>query len=69
MKVRFDTTAFQLSHGWGKNPRGTGMWGFGPSANCSLDQVFWHNGSFADAKKAAAAHFSAKGVRNVTVMP
>jgi hypothetical protein len=65
--VRVDTHGFQAAHG--RAPRGRGTWAFGPDRNtdaCS-DAMFWFNGSFAEARAAAVAHFAARGVSTVHV--
>lgn len=70
MTVHFDTTTFQFSHG--KAPRGTGSWGFAPSRNRGdfhLDQVVFFQGTYAQCKAQARAHFAAAGVRHVVVCP
>lgn len=71
VKTTIDTDKYFASHL--KAPRGKGRWGFCPSkawgtANY-LDHVFWFNGTYAEAKRAAIAHFSAKGVVHAVVCP
>jgi hypothetical protein len=68
-RIEFDTSKFERAHG--KAPRGTGSWAFCPAglydrANY-LDHVFWHSGSYGQAKRAAAAHFAARDVSVVVV--
>lgn len=66
----FNTRNFELSHGGA--PRGVGSWAFVAAEHADrldyLDFVFWHRGSFSDAKRAAAKHFRALNVSNVVVL-
>lgn len=65
--MKFSTREFEFSHG--KKPRGTGTWAFATVAAPAPGSpaIFWHNGSFAEAKKAAREHF--KGATVVHVQP
>ena len=58
--VEFDTREFEYAHG--KMPRGRGGWGFIAHEKSKrddyFDHIFWFNGLYADAKKAARAHFA-----------
>lgn len=69
VKTRIDPEKYMASHG--KAPRGWGNWGFCPSKAWNtenyLSQVFWFTGTYGEAKRAAIAHFSAKGVLNAVV--
>jgi hypothetical protein len=60
-RVQFDTSEFERAHG--RNPRGRGSWAFADAQHARradyLDFVFWFNGSYGEAKRAAAAHFAA----------
>jgi hypothetical protein len=63
MRIEFDTTEYESNHG--AKPRGRGNWAFvddyyARKANY-LEFVFWAGAdlTYADAKKAAAAHFRA----------
>ena len=71
VKTRIDTDKYFASHL--KAPRGMGRCAFCPSkawgtANY-LDHVFWFNGTYGEAKRAAIAHFSAKGVKYAVACP
>lgn len=61
-KVTFNTSDFYRAHS--RAPRGRGSWAFVDAQFAErdnyLDFVFWANGLYADAKKAAAAHFAAQ---------
>jgi hypothetical protein len=66
--VRFDSHLFERSHG--KQPRGEGMWCFAPEGDDRAgrtDRRFWFNGTFAEAKKAAKAHYTQLNVRKMLV--
>jgi hypothetical protein len=60
MTVEVTTREFESAHG--KRPSGRGTWGFCPSRFYNDDQylthVFWYNGLYSDAKRAAVEHFS-----------
>ena len=45
------TGEYQFVHG--RKPRGTGQWGFNFDQNDDIRRVFWYNGPFAEAKRAA----------------
>lgn len=68
-RIEFITHPFEFAHG--KAPRGDGNWGFCPRSKYGradyLDFVYWFNGRYGDAKKAAAEHFSKLGVVDVVV--
>lgn len=71
MTVDFTTRPFECAHG--KLPRGRGSWAFCPVQNAYsdnyLDFVFWFNGRYTDAKRAAAKHFNKQpGVNVVAVL-
>lgn len=62
MKVEFSTDEYERTHG--KTPRGRGGWAFCPKSKYNrsdyLDFIFWApSGTFAEAKKAAKAHYQA----------
>lgn len=66
MKTRIETSRYQFAHG--KAPRGHGSWAFHPDFNvdASSAEILWvHRATFGEAKKAAVAHFSAKGTTSV----
>ena len=68
--VTFNTREFESNHG--AKPRGQGSWVFVAyefsRANNYLDHVKWfHQMTFADAKRAAAKAFAAEGVSEVVV--
>lgn len=46
----------------GRIPRGWGRWGFHPDFDVDAlsPEIFWHNGSFAHARRKAVAHFAGK---------
>jgi hypothetical protein len=54
-----------------KQPKGFGRWAFCPSKQWNtpdyLEHCFWFTGTYSEAKKAAIAHFTAKGVLYVVV--
>lgn len=50
----FSTSDYQFAHG--KHPRGRGNWAFSLMRNGG--DLFWFNGSYADAKIAARKHFA-----------
>lgn len=57
----------------GRAPKGFGMWGFSPDWNvdvCAKDaDIFWHKGTYTEAKRAAALHYGAKGIDTVETLP
>lgn len=56
MKPEVRTSKYKFSHG--KAPRGFGGWAFSDgSHDCEL---FWHYGTYSEAKKAAQNHFNTK---------
>jgi hypothetical protein len=64
--IEFNTSGYRFATG--KEPRGGGSWGFSAKRNYdSTTDVFWANGTYGEAKKAARAHFSALGVSYVYV--
>ena len=69
MKTRIETNGYQFAHG--KSPRGHGSWAFAPRFNTdalSPDILWVHQSSYADAKRAAQAHFAAKGISTAHVL-
>lgn len=58
--MTFSTSQFRAAHG--KQPRGQGNWAFidrqYADAENYLAFVFWYNGMYRDAKKAAGKHFA-----------
>lgn len=69
MKVEFNTSTYQISHG--RNPSGTGMWGFAANRYPdSLDpSIIWANMKYADAKRHAASIARERGVATLFVLP
>lgn len=67
MRVEFNTTEYQFSHG--KQPRGRGSWAFAFSRNAPVEEMFWTPGSttYAEAKKMAKAEAERRGVSTVYV--
>lgn len=63
--MKFDTTDFQAAHG--RRPRGNGSWAFFFRRKADVSEAFWVNGSFSEAKAAAAAEATKRGVRCVFV--
>lgn len=61
------TTAYEFSHG--DRPRGIGAWAFAYRRDADLSEIFWINGGYGEAKKAAKAKAKAAGERTVWVMP
>lgn len=56
--IYFETREYEMAHG--KSPRGTGNWGFSPYRTdeqrfARPENIFWHNGTYAEGKKAAKA--------------
>ncbi len=67
--ANFNDRDYVRSHG-GREPRGRGSWAFSPivpGTGNYLDLVFWHSGTFAEARRLAAAHFASKGIKNIYV--
>lgn len=63
-RMTFDTTAYRHSHG--KEPRGEGNWAFSDAfAPGASDPIFWKNGTYSEAKKAARAYFNERTVITV----
>ena len=67
MTVEFNTTDFQFSHG--RAPRGIGGWAFSFVRNPQMDEIFWVNGTYGEAKEVARAKAKAEGKREVFVCP
>ena len=67
--VEFKTAPYLLAHG--RHPRGQGSWAFCPTETYQgldyLEHVRWYQGTYAEAKRQAAADFAADGVFDVTV--
>lgn len=55
MKATFSNSDYVWEHG--KQPRGVGNWAFATSRRPKPEEIFWHHGTLAEAKKAAAKHF------------
>jgi hypothetical protein len=69
MKTRIETDRYEFSHG--KAPRGQGSWAFHPNFNvdATSPEILWvHQATWGQAKKAAIAHFSAKGIDTVQAL-
>jgi hypothetical protein len=66
--MEFTTRQYEAAHG--RQPRGTGHWAFCPEGQYHRDDylqfVFWAQGTFTDAKRAARAHF--KGQHDIIVV-
>lgn len=60
--VNFNTNAYEFAHG--KQPRGDGHWGFSAYASTT---IFWAQGSYTEAKRAARKHFAALDIDDVVV--
>jgi len=70
-KIEFTTRQFESAHC--KRPSGRGSWAFCPSQYADRDDyltfVFWFNGLYSDAKRAAAEHFAAhRGASLIVVL-
>jgi hypothetical protein len=69
MKVEFEVGFFYAAHG--RRPRGRGGWLFCPAEfyrdSDYLQHVVNFNGTYAEARRAATAHFKALGVTEVVV--
>lgn len=64
--VYISYTSFIAAHG--KPPRGHGHWAFHIGRDThSLDNVFWHQGSFSEAKRAAVREAKRRGEYSITV--
>jgi len=61
MTVYVSTTEYQFSHG--KQPRGTGNWAF----FFTDAYVFWFNGPYGAAKRAAVTEAKRRGVSSIKV--
>lgn len=70
MKTRFEACPGSFRRSW----RGTGRWGFATKSTLTPDElsdsrvVFWFDGSFTDAKKAATAWAKTLNVHRVFVL-
>ncbi len=51
----FDTSQFVESHG--HDPRGRGSWAFALKLGSEDVDIFWHNGLYTEARKAAKENF------------
>jgi hypothetical protein len=60
IKTRVAIYKYFSAHG--QLPRGCGRWGFHPDFNVDAlsPEIFWSNGTFAEAKRKAVAHFTGK---------
>jgi hypothetical protein len=65
-EVHISTRHFEFAHG--KKPRGTGSWAFGTHPNQPVDKLFWHNGPYGEAAKAAKEHAKKNGHGEMHVM-
>lgn len=66
-QVSVYTGVYKSNHG--KEPRGYGDWAFGYTRNPRIEDVKWHLGTYAEAKKQAIAEAAANGQRSVYVQP
>lgn len=66
-RITVETYEFQRSHG--KQPRGTGYWGFFFGSNRDALSAFWSNSTYAQAKAAAVAKAREDGFTLVSVAP
>jgi hypothetical protein len=64
MQVEVNSSRFEFSHA--RAPRGVGFWWF---ESRDRSQQFQHQGSFAEARRAAVAWARANNVREVFVAP
>lgn len=60
------TSRYEFSHG--RSPRGQGSWGFFLGSS-SLEDLFWANGTYSEARRAAVAEANRRGVSSVEVAP
>lgn len=65
-EVHINTRSFEFAHG--KKPRGVGSWAFGTHPRQDIDKLFWHNGPYSDAVKAAKEHAKKHGHGEMHVM-
>ncbi len=63
--VEVVTTDFEFAHG--KKPAGRGGWAFGLERRPRNEDMFWFNGMYSDAKKAAVEHARTNGAPAVFV--
>ncbi len=64
MALDFETRHYEMAHG--KAPRGRGMWAFElRNGRTVVAPMFWHNGTYGEAKRAARAHFSAPALASL----
>lgn len=54
--MEFNTTRYEADYG--RKPRGFGHWAFALANDPEPNAIFWHAGTYAEAKKAARAHFA-----------
>lgn len=68
-RITVDTSTFERSHG--KKPRGYGSWAFynKPDHGDEFDKLFFANGTYTEAKKAALAFAAESGWRRLWVLP
>ena len=68
--MEFITTDYRFDHG--AEPRGRGSWAFSPRRHPAADDktIFWSpaEATFAEAKKAARAHFKGTGIAFLWVL-
>lgn len=69
--VEIDVEPYRRYSGHLPPRSGSGQWAFAPNFNeaGSSPRVFWYNGTFAEARKAAKAHFAALGWMYAAVLP
>lgn len=60
-----ETSAYEASHG--RKPRGIGYWAFAKKRSAAGEDIFWVQNTYAEAKRAARAHFD--GAEIVFVLP
>ena len=63
MKILISSVQYAAAHG--KQPRGRGGWAFhtDPNVDASSKEIFWFNGTWTDAWKAARAHFAQRNAQ------
>lgn len=68
--VEIDVEPYRRNTGHLPSRSGSGMWAFAPHFNEAggSPRIFWHNGTFAEARKAAKEHFAALGFFYVAVL-
>jgi hypothetical protein len=65
MAIQFCTHQFEAAHG--KRPSGRGSWAFFFNGATRVEDAFWYNGLYSDARKAALAEAKKRGAVEIEV--